>query len=85
MTYIQPTQFIRNGLFATKFATIINFDDCKTFATFQATFYTDDDEFVHQQTVALNGEDYKNWDGNNSFPAEWVTICLNLNIVQNEP
>jgi len=81
MTHIQPTQFVRNGPLATKYATIINFDDCKTFATFQATFFDADNVQVHQQTVPLNGQDYLDWDGSNAFPPIWVAKELELTIV----
>ena len=85
MTPIQPTQFTRNGPFATKYSTIINFDDCKTFATFQSTFYNEDGNTVAVETVPLNGEAYLQWDGNNDFPAMYVAQILNLTIVENEP
>jgi hypothetical protein len=85
MTHIQPIQFLRNGPFANSYSTIINFDDCKSFATFQATFFNKDSQQVWQETVPLNGADYDKWDGNNEFPAVWVASVLNLTIIDNEP
>lgn len=85
MTNIQPTQFTRNGPLATQYTTIINFDDCKTFATFQATFFDADGGQVYQETVPLNGKTYLQWDGNNDYPAKYVAETLNLTIVENEP
>lgn len=79
---IQGIQLWKDGAkkTATEFVINTEFDDMSTRAKFAYRLLTKEGEQVANGYLDIDGDDYKNWNGNNERAYEWAMKQLNLDV-----
>lgn len=82
MKQIEPIQYVPTSpLIATLITVWIISDNLVDQALFGWQLLTDQQEIVDNGTVACEGQDYANWDGNRQFPYTFTANALGVTLI----